>query len=235
MILRSPPGGTPCRHWNIAECSESAGVMKTPCFFSRGTITGPAAMRVSLLASATSLPFSIAAMVGSSPAQPTMPVTTMSAWSILATSQTPSIPVTSVGLSPSIPSSSASSAPSLLPSSRATIAGRNSLICSASSSTLDLAARPTSSKFCGRSRMMSSVCVPMDPVDPSSDMRLLNDSTPLVASSKVAFIDSSEPVGAACAIRVRDEAIGRLLVDKRAGLRDRWWGTEVNAATPLTA
>ena len=45
--------------------------------FSRsGRMTGPPAMRVSLLASAMRLPSLMASMVGSRPAQPTIPVTT---------------------------------------------------------------------------------------------------------------------------------------------------------------
>eukprot|EP00614_Pseudopedinella_elastica_P038414 CAMPEP_0181270916 /NCGR_PEP_ID=MMETSP1097-20121128/7080_1 /TAXON_ID=35684 /ORGANISM="Pseudopedinella elastica, Strain CCMP716" /LENGTH=56 /DNA_ID=CAMNT_0023371225 /DNA_START=8 /DNA_END=174 /DNA_ORIENTATION=- len=55
-------------------------------------MTGPPAMRVSLLASAILLPFLIASMVGSKPAQPTMPVTTTFASSSVATALTPSAP-----------------------------------------------------------------------------------------------------------------------------------------------
>lgn len=62
-----------CRHWKIAECSESAGIMSTPCFLSRGSTAGPPAIRVSLLARAMVLLFLIASTVGSSPAQPTIP------------------------------------------------------------------------------------------------------------------------------------------------------------------
>jgi len=36
MTLRIAPGGTPCRHWKMAECSESAGVMVAPYFSRRG-------------------------------------------------------------------------------------------------------------------------------------------------------------------------------------------------------
>lgn len=62
----------------MAECSESAGRMCTPCFLASGSTKGPPAMRVSLLARQMSLPASMAATVGRSPAHPTMPVTTAS-------------------------------------------------------------------------------------------------------------------------------------------------------------
>lgn len=68
------------RHWKIAECSESAGMTLTPYFFNRGTIAGPPEMRVSLLAKAMVFFFLMASTVGSKPAQPTMPVTTTSAF-----------------------------------------------------------------------------------------------------------------------------------------------------------
>ena len=73
--------GVPWRHWNIAECSESAGNNLLPLFFKAGITTGPAAIRVSLFARARSFPASIAESVGKRPAQPTIPVTTRSALS----------------------------------------------------------------------------------------------------------------------------------------------------------
>ena len=74
-----PFGGTPCKAWKMALCSLSAGVMAVPCFFSNGRMAGPPAIRVSLFARAMSLPASMAATVGGSPAVPTTPVTTTSA------------------------------------------------------------------------------------------------------------------------------------------------------------
>lgn len=77
IIFFSPPGGKPCRHWKIALCSESAGSILTLYVFNRGTTTGPPAMRVSLLASAMSLPALMAATVGNKPAHPTIPTQIM--------------------------------------------------------------------------------------------------------------------------------------------------------------
>lgn len=97
MTRRSEPGGTPCRHWKIAECSESAGVITAPCFLSSGRMTGPPEMSVSLLASAIVRPSLIASIVGSSPATPTTPVTTVSAPGATAAAIWPSGPVTISG------------------------------------------------------------------------------------------------------------------------------------------
>ena len=46
--------GVPCRHWKMAECSESAGNSREPLLANSGNTTGPAAIRVSLLARARS-------------------------------------------------------------------------------------------------------------------------------------------------------------------------------------
>eukprot|EP00966_Prymnesium_polylepis_P000027 540-Prymnesium_polylepis.1 len=50
----------------MAECSESAGVIFALYFLSSGRMTGPPAMRVSLLARAIVRPSLIASIVGSS-------------------------------------------------------------------------------------------------------------------------------------------------------------------------
>ncbi|CAI8251437.1 MAG: Uncharacterised protein [Prochlorococcus marinus str. MIT 9313] len=89
--------GVPCRHWKMAECSESAGSSLLPLRFNSGSTTGAAAIRVSLLARARSLPALIAASVGSSPAQPTMPLTTRSALSHEAATLSPSGPANNWG------------------------------------------------------------------------------------------------------------------------------------------
>ena len=62
----------PARHWNSALCSESTGNSVAPLRSTAAIISAPADTSDSLLASATVRPCSIAAMVGSSPAQPTM-------------------------------------------------------------------------------------------------------------------------------------------------------------------
>mmetsp|Transcript_13687 Transcript_13687/g.49065 ORF Transcript_13687/g.49065 Transcript_13687/m.49065 type:complete len:234 (+) Transcript_13687:673-1374(+) len=170
MILRSAPSGKPWMHWKIAECSESAGKILTPCLTARGTIAGPPAMSVSLFARQMFFPASIAATVGGSPAQPTIPVTVLSTSGCRATSIMPSGPYKISGLSPSIAaiidSSRATSAPSLM----LTIFGLNFMICSARTSRFFPALSATISNLSGFSSAMSSVCVPMEPVLPSSEI-----------------------------------------------------------------
>mmetsp|Transcript_7769 Transcript_7769/g.19276 ORF Transcript_7769/g.19276 Transcript_7769/m.19276 type:complete len:230 (+) Transcript_7769:969-1658(+) len=168
MTRRRPPSGRPWMHWKMAECSESAGRMLTPYSRARGSTKGPPAMSVSLLARQMSFLALMAATVGSRPAHPTMPVTTASASLWRATSTAPSSPtrISGWGLTPLIISLSSDS---LEASLMATILGLNFLICSASSLMLEPAARATSSNLSGNSEMMSSVWVPMDPVEPSSE------------------------------------------------------------------
>mmetsp|Transcript_10083 Transcript_10083/g.26131 ORF Transcript_10083/g.26131 Transcript_10083/m.26131 type:complete len:222 (-) Transcript_10083:109-774(-) len=168
ITRRSALGGTPWRHWKMAECSESAAVIFAPYFSSSGRMIGPPLIRVSLLASAIVRPSLIASMVGSRPATPTTPVTTVSAPSAVATAVCPSGPVTSVGTSAPSSLRRARSSSALSAAASPTTDGRNSAICWASSSTFAPAESETTSKCSGYSRMMSSVCVPIEPVEPSS-------------------------------------------------------------------
>ena len=78
------------RHWKMAECSESTGRITPPCSRASFVTTDPAATRVSLFASATTLPAFRAASVGRRPLKPTIAPTTMS---------TPSMPTRSHRLS----------------------------------------------------------------------------------------------------------------------------------------
>mmetsp|Transcript_10264 Transcript_10264/g.15456 ORF Transcript_10264/g.15456 Transcript_10264/m.15456 type:complete len:204 (-) Transcript_10264:288-899(-) len=160
MILLRAPGGKPCRLWKMAECSESAGIMSALYSSSRGKITGPPAMRVSLFARAMVFPFLMASMVGRRPAQPTIPVTTVSAELALATAQFPSWPLRISGYSLSFtPMAESLDLRSLISSSVATetTSGLNCLICLAKSSVFAPAASPATLKFCGLSSTISRV------------------------------------------------------------------------------
>mmetsp|Transcript_6701 Transcript_6701/g.19622 ORF Transcript_6701/g.19622 Transcript_6701/m.19622 type:complete len:233 (-) Transcript_6701:318-1016(-) len=173
MILLSPPSGSPWMHWNSALCSLSAGRMWIPCSLARGRTKGPPAIRVSLFARQMSLPALIAATVGWRPAHPTMPVTVASTEGKAATSHIPSTPAAISGTYP--PSSdlidpkASLSSPTLV-SLIDTSSGLNSLIWSRRSSTLLPALKAFTSKLSGCSRQMSSVCVPMEPVQPRMDI-----------------------------------------------------------------
>mmetsp|Transcript_1093 Transcript_1093/g.3085 ORF Transcript_1093/g.3085 Transcript_1093/m.3085 type:complete len:224 (-) Transcript_1093:89-760(-) len=170
MTRRRASGGTPWRHWKIAECSESAAVILAPYFSRSGRMMGPPAMSVSLLARAMVRPSLMASIVGSRPAQPTTPVTTVSAPSATATAVWPSGPVTISGAGTPNSERRLLSSPSFSAAARPTTDGLNSAICCARSSTLEPAEMETTWKWSGYSRQMSRVCVPMEPVDPSSAM-----------------------------------------------------------------
>ena len=73
------PAGSPTKHWNRAECSESTGTTTAPERAAAASTKAPATTSDSLLASATVRPASTAASVGASPAAPTMAATTTSA------------------------------------------------------------------------------------------------------------------------------------------------------------
>ena len=80
----SPPAGSarrsrqPWRHWKMAECSLSTGIISAPYFRAASITSSPAHTSVSLLARAIRLPASMAAIVGQRPAIPTTAVTTVS-------------------------------------------------------------------------------------------------------------------------------------------------------------
>mmetsp|Transcript_2138 Transcript_2138/g.4924 ORF Transcript_2138/g.4924 Transcript_2138/m.4924 type:complete len:278 (-) Transcript_2138:96-929(-) len=196
MMRLRPPGGTPWRDWKIAECSESAGVILTPNSLSSGRITGPPLMRVSLFASAMSFPALIASTVGRRPAQPTMPVTTTSASPYLATSAMPDSPNTNSGIFPLYPDIASFSSFSVSSFFTETILGLNFLICSERRPTLVPAAKPSIENVSGRYSTMSSVCVPIEPVDPSRLIFLWNLS-PEIARSTMSWRSAPVPKGEA--------------------------------------
>lgn len=131
-----------------------------PCSLAKGKTKGPPAMRVSLFARQMSLPALMAATVGWSPAQPTIPVTVASTEGKAATSHMPSTPATISGAYPpksALVALSASLSSETLVSFMETSSGLNSLIWSIRSSTLLPALRALTSKLSGCSRQMSSV------------------------------------------------------------------------------
>mmetsp|Transcript_48526 Transcript_48526/g.103269 ORF Transcript_48526/g.103269 Transcript_48526/m.103269 type:complete len:328 (+) Transcript_48526:761-1744(+) len=196
MILLSPPGGTPCRHWKMALCSESAGSILIPCFSTRGLMTGPPDMSVSLFARAMSFPSLIASMVGRRPAAPTMPVTTVSAEPTVAASTIPSAPWTISGMSaqPSSFSMALSSSAASGVARDATL-GEYFITCSAISCALFPALRASTTKFSGQASTMSRVCVPMLPVEPRIEILFWNVD-PFRLSASVFSREAAEFTGA---------------------------------------
>ncbi len=139
----------PSRHWKTAECSLSTGSSAPPPRFQASSARSPAATRLSLFASASVTPRSSAHSVAPTPAKPTTAFRTRSG-SDASRSSVRSPPTWTC----STPSSAASS-----------------------SSGCDPDASAQSSRS-GCSATISSACLPMEPVAPSSAIRLTPVATP---------------------------------------------------------
>ena len=161
-ILWTALGSFPCKDWKIALCSLSTGRIDTFFSFASGMMICPAVTRVSLLASAISLPALIASIVGRIPIIPTIAVTSISASSRVDTLRSPSMPDTtcvSVSAIRTLSSRAFSS------DHTAASFGANSLICFSRRAILFPAASPQTliSPF---SLATSRVWVPIEPVEP---------------------------------------------------------------------
>ncbi|MPM41670.1 hypothetical protein SDC9_88326 [bioreactor metagenome] len=147
-------------HWKMADCSLSTGIISPPKRrFVSSTSCLPQTM-LSLFARATRLPCSSAASSGASAANPLTPLTTTSASALAArTVLAPSPNIVSVPLG----SSKGSNGVSL-----ATTCGRYRFACLISDVISLRADKPKSviSSVC--EEMTSSVCLPMEPVLPST-------------------------------------------------------------------
>jgi len=151
------------RHWWMAQCSESTGRISAPGVRRTPATAGAPAISDSLLARASRFPAPRAARVTGSPANPTTPLTTTSACEPSdARASAParsSIPGASLSFNDGARSSSAS----------ATTEGWNSAAWAASRSTERAAPSASMMNRSGSARTTSSVCVPIDPVDPINE------------------------------------------------------------------
>ena len=151
----------PCKHWKIAECSESTGKIGTPFSRAARMTICPAHTSVSLLASAIAFPASMAAIVGSRPTIPTTAVTTTSASGRVAASIKPSIPETTrISVSASFVFSSFAFS-SLY---TATKDGCKARACSSARAILVLT--EIAHTCASMESRISMVCVPIEPVEP---------------------------------------------------------------------
>ena len=146
----------------MALCSLSTGRIDTPIFFASGIMICPAVTNVSLLASAISFPALIASIVGRIPIIPTIAVTRISVSFMVATSRSPSMPAT---ICVSVSATFTRNSSAFSSDHTATICGWNSRICSSSILILLPAASPSTS-ISPFSLTTSSVCVPIEPVEP---------------------------------------------------------------------
>src|SRR6266487_4837111 len=122
---------------------------------------------VYLFASAMVLPALMAANVGARPMRPEVAAITISASWCVATSRSPCSPSETPGRA-----SLAARSISGVSAKHAVSAGANSCACCARRETLLRAAKATMRKCSGKHRTTSSVCRPIDPVLPSSAIRL---------------------------------------------------------------
>mmetsp|Transcript_58805 Transcript_58805/g.143844 ORF Transcript_58805/g.143844 Transcript_58805/m.143844 type:complete len:232 (+) Transcript_58805:1054-1749(+) len=172
--------------------------MLIPCSLTRGLMTGPPLINVSLLANAISFLSLMASIVGWRPAAPTIPVTTVSAESTVAQARIPSSPCMISGRSDlgmlASSNKSTSSCAACGVAKDATF-GLNLRTCSAMSLEFVPADNASTTKLSGQTSTMSSVCVPIEPVEPNNDNRFLN-SAPSNDFSSVSFNDASLSTGA---------------------------------------
>ena len=153
------------RHWCNAQCSESTGTSSAPSTSRNGCTTGPAAIRLSLLASPSRHPFDSVAMVTGRPAKPTTPLITTSAMSHI------SVASATTSISPS-PDSASLTSFRAVGSATATIAGRKVLACSIMTAAERPVERPTTSNASGSAEMISRVWPPIEPVEPAIATRI---------------------------------------------------------------
>ena len=168
-------------HWKIAECSLSTGIIFTPFLDARPITSCPPATRDSLLASATLFPASRAVRVGTSPAIPTIPFSTISQPLSVIQLFIPSSPdsTTVRQLSPKF-ALSRRARPS---SSSAATFGLNSLICCSINPSFSLAARAATLNSPSISLTTCSACRPMEPVLPKIAI-LFNSISPFLPACK---------------------------------------------------
>ena len=148
----------------MAECSESTGSIGALCSRDIFITIEPAATSVSLFARAIIFPAFMAERVGASPLKPTMEATTISILSAFTSSQTESIPANTFM---SLSWSASATSRYLSGLQITTQPASNSIAWRISSSLLLLAVRSSTWKRSGCWRTTSSVCVPMEPVEPS--------------------------------------------------------------------
>ncbi len=168
MMRSTAPMSSPVSAWKIAECSLSTGRMVAPCAIASASKSGPAVTRLSLLASASVLPWRSARKPGTRPAAPTIALITQSAGRSAASAMASG---PAAAATPDPASRSRSSARSEASAQTATSA-RNSRDISASRATLRPPVRATTRKAPAPPArwIRSTVCSPTDPVAPKIEM-----------------------------------------------------------------
>ncbi len=166
--LISPRSRQPIRHWKMAECSESTGMISARYRAAARITSSPAHTSVSLFASAMRFFARMAQSVGRRPIMPDTAVTTVSASGSAAAASRPSMPLRTVIF---ISASRAFNSCAAASSYKTASSGQNSRHCAASASTsvFAVSAATRTPSVCAT----SSVCRPIDPVEPRTEMQRL--------------------------------------------------------------
>src|ERR1700678_1713238 len=166
----------------MALCSLSTGSRTVPWRFTAAITTSPAATRTSLFANAICFPCSMALYVAGRPTTPTAAETTISASGWVATRSRPSGPNSTSGIGRlavfapvRVLGDFSAAHNSRAPASVATDTtdGRNFTDCSIASLMFEPAAIATTWNFPGWASTTSRVWRPMEPVEPSMEMRFI--------------------------------------------------------------
>src|SRR3954451_13007934 len=153
------PGRSAFTSWKRAECSESTGMIRVSVASARAVTSSPPTTRLSLFASASSIPSVSATIVGPSPADPTIPFSTRSAPDAAISSRMPSSPVRTR------PFHACDAAAAASGSARAIAGTPWSRACSVRRSHWRPAASPMTDSS-SEAATTSSACSPMEPVAP---------------------------------------------------------------------
>ena len=183
---------SPTIHCRMAECSLSTGRMATWLSKARRLMIAPATTSVSLLARAMVLPALMASTVGRKPEKPTMAVST--------TSMSPEVTTWLMASAPAytlIGKSERASCTILycVSSAITTVSGLKARACLMSSSALRPAVSVCASKRSGWRLITSSVCVPIEPVEPKTAIFFLDIYIMYIVLRPPLFVQFHKPVG----------------------------------------
>ena len=176
------PGRSPASSWCSAECSESTGMIGAPVASASCVTSSPPTTSDSLLASARSMPSPSVATVGTSPAEPTIALSTRSQSHSVISSTSPSAPAsTSRRSTPRRARAAASGSASAI---RSHAVARCACSTSASQARPALSADDLELLRTAR-RITSSAWTPIEPVEPRMTTRraIARDATPHGESS----------------------------------------------------
>ena len=177
--LTSALSRQPMRHWKMAECSESTGIISAPDSRAADCMICPAQTIVSLLARAMRFFSRMAVSVGRSAAKPHTATTTVSASCRAAASHSASAPASTLIFISARRTFNSSAAAS---SARTASFGRYRRHCASMRSTLRSAVSAATRS--PSSSATDSVCRPMEPVEPKIVIVFVIPASPAKTASR---------------------------------------------------